>query len=99
MYSGAGAGTMCLTKAHAGTDPGFIRTKAQPDGEGGYRLSGSKMFIDEEAPIFQVADYGLPGTPPLYVGMCHLYCESLETFQQSFGPHAETVSRDIITLT
>jgi uncharacterized protein (TIGR02118 family) len=54
------------------------------------------MFIDEEAPIFQVADYGLPGTPPLYVGMCHLYCESLETCQQSFGPHAETVSRDII---
>ena len=36
---------MCLTEAHAGTDLGLIRTRAEPDGEGRYRVSGQKIFI------------------------------------------------------
>jgi alkylation response protein AidB-like acyl-CoA dehydrogenase len=36
------SGTMCLTEAHAGTDLGLVRTRAEPDGDGGYRVSGRR---------------------------------------------------------
>jgi uncharacterized protein (TIGR02118 family) len=38
---------------------------------------------------------GMPGTPPTYVGMCHLFCDSVEAFQAGFGPHAEEIMADI----
>jgi alkylation response protein AidB-like acyl-CoA dehydrogenase len=45
MYSGAWAGSMCLTEPHAGTDLGIIRTKAEPQADGSYSISGTKIFI------------------------------------------------------
>ncbi|MEE1868495.1 MULTISPECIES: acyl-CoA dehydrogenase C-terminal domain-containing protein [Pseudomonas] len=45
LYSGQWAGTMCLTEPHAGTDLGIIRTKAEPEADGSYRISGTKIFI------------------------------------------------------
>ncbi|MBK3505399.1 acyl-CoA dehydrogenase C-terminal domain-containing protein [Pseudomonas sp. MF6747] len=45
MYSGEWAGSMCLTEAHAGTDLGIIRTKAEPQADGSYTISGTKIFI------------------------------------------------------
>jgi alkylation response protein AidB-like acyl-CoA dehydrogenase len=36
---------MCLTEAHAGTDLGIIRTRAEPQADGSYKISGSKIFI------------------------------------------------------
>ncbi|TBU97990.1 acyl-CoA dehydrogenase C-terminal domain-containing protein [Stutzerimonas kirkiae] len=45
LYAGAWAGSMCLTEAHAGTDLGLIRTRAEPQADGSYRLTGSKIFI------------------------------------------------------
>lgn len=45
MYSGAWSGSMCLTEAHAGTDLGIIRTKAEPQADGAYKISGTKIFI------------------------------------------------------
>jgi alkylation response protein AidB-like acyl-CoA dehydrogenase len=45
MYEGRWAGSMCLTEAHAGTDLGLIRTRAEPQADGSYRISGSKIFI------------------------------------------------------
>ncbi|MBD8191471.1 acyl-CoA dehydrogenase C-terminal domain-containing protein [Pseudomonas fluorescens] len=45
MYSGEWAGSMCLTEAHAGTDLGIIRTKAEPQTDGSYKISGTKIFI------------------------------------------------------
>ena len=45
MLSGEWAGAMDLTEPHCGTDLGRMRTKAVPDADGSYRLSGSKMFI------------------------------------------------------
>lgn len=45
MYAGVWAGSMCLTEAHAGTDLGIIRTKAEPQADGSYRVSGTKIFI------------------------------------------------------
>lgn len=38
---------------------------------------------------------GAPGEAPTYVGMCHLYCESVEAFQAGFGPHAPEILADI----
>lgn len=40
-----------------------------------------------------------PGSPPLYIGMCHLFFESLETFETGMGPHAERLNADIINYT
>ena len=45
MYSGEWAGSMCLTEPHAGTDLGIIRTKAEPQADGSYKVSGTKIFI------------------------------------------------------
>ncbi|WP_462401735.1 acyl-CoA dehydrogenase C-terminal domain-containing protein [Pseudomonas sp. Marseille-QA0332] len=45
MYDGTWAGSMCLTEPHAGTDLGIIRTRAEPQADGGYRISGTKIFI------------------------------------------------------
>ena len=45
LTSGEWTGTMCLTEAHCGTDLGMLRTKAEPQGDGSYRLTGAKIFI------------------------------------------------------
>jgi alkylation response protein AidB-like acyl-CoA dehydrogenase len=45
MYQGRWAGSMCLTEAHAGTDLGLIRTRAQAQDDGSYCITGSKIFI------------------------------------------------------
>ncbi len=45
MYSGKWAGSMCLTEGHAGTDLGMIRTKAEPQADGSYSITGNKIFI------------------------------------------------------
>jgi len=45
LLSGEWAGTMNLTEPQAGTDLGLIRTAAAPDGDGSYRITGSKIFI------------------------------------------------------
>ncbi|MBU3059505.1 acyl-CoA dehydrogenase C-terminal domain-containing protein [Pseudomonas indica] len=45
MYSGVWAGSMCLTEPHAGTDLGIIRTKAEPQADGSYKVTGTKIFI------------------------------------------------------
>ncbi len=38
MIRGVWSGTMCLTESHAGTDLGIMRTRAEPDGQGSYRV-------------------------------------------------------------
>jgi alkylation response protein AidB-like acyl-CoA dehydrogenase len=45
LVNGTWCGTMCLTEAHCGTDLGLLRTKAEPNADGSYRLTGSKIFI------------------------------------------------------
>lgn len=45
MYSGEWSASMCLTEAHSGTDLGIIRTKAIPQDDGSYQVTGSKIFI------------------------------------------------------
>ena len=45
MYAGVWSGTMCLTEPHAGTDLGIIKTKAVPNDDDSYSISGTKIFI------------------------------------------------------
>ncbi|RRW44455.1 acyl-CoA dehydrogenase [Pseudomonas luteola] len=45
LYSGVWAGSMCLTEPHAGTDLGIIRTRAEPQADGSYAITGTKIFI------------------------------------------------------
>lgn len=45
MVAGEWTGTMCLTEPHAGTDLGIIRTKAVPNDDGSFAISGTKIFI------------------------------------------------------
>ena len=45
LVSGEWTGTMCLTEAHCGTDLGLLRTKAEPQADGTYKLTGQKIFI------------------------------------------------------
>ncbi len=45
FVSGEWTGTMCLTEPHCGTDLGLLRSKAEPQGDGTYRISGGKIFI------------------------------------------------------
>lgn len=45
MISGQWSGTMNLTEPHCGTDLGLLRTKAEPQSDGSYKISGTKIFI------------------------------------------------------
>jgi len=45
LVSGEWTGTMNLTEPHCGTDLGLLRTKAEPQDDGSYRITGQKIFI------------------------------------------------------
>ena len=45
MIAGQWTGTMNLTEPHCGTDLGLLRTKAEPQSDGSYRVTGTKIFI------------------------------------------------------
>ena len=69
LVSGEWTGTMCLTESHCGTDLGLLKTKAEPQADGSYRLTGSKIFIsagehDLSANIIHLVLARLPDAPP-----------------------------------
>jgi hypothetical protein len=69
LVSGAWTGTMCLTEPHCGTDLGMLRTKAEPNGDGSYSLTGTKIFIssgehDLSENIVHLVLARLPDAPP-----------------------------------
>ena len=69
MISGEWTGTMCLTEAHCGTDLGLMRTKAEPQPDGTYKLTGNKIFIsageqDMTPNIIHLVLARLPDAPP-----------------------------------
>jgi len=45
LVTGEWTGTMNLTEPHCGTDLGLLRTKAVPNGDGSYKITGTKIFI------------------------------------------------------
>ncbi|MFN3374946.1 MAG: acyl-CoA dehydrogenase C-terminal domain-containing protein [Burkholderiaceae bacterium] len=68
LTSGEWTGTMCLTEPHCGTDLGMLRTKAEPQADGTYKLTGQKIFIsagehDLAANIVHLVLARLPDAP------------------------------------
>ena len=68
LTSGEWTGTMCLTEPHCGTDLGLLRTKAEPLGDGTYKITGNKIFIsagehDMAANIVHLVLARLPEAP------------------------------------
>ena len=68
LVSGQWTGTMCLTEPHCGTDLGMLRTKAEPNDDGSYNISGTKIFIssgehDMADNIIHIVLARLPGAP------------------------------------
>ena len=45
IIAGTWTGTMCLTEPHAGSDLGLLKTRAEPNDDGTYSISGTKIFI------------------------------------------------------
>ena len=45
LTTGEWTGTMCLTEPHCGTDLGLLRSKAVPNADGSYSITGTKIFI------------------------------------------------------
>lgn len=45
LTTGEWSGTMCLTEPHCGTDLGLVNTSANPNGDGSYQVTGTKIFI------------------------------------------------------
>ncbi|HDY97589.1 MAG TPA: acyl-CoA dehydrogenase [Pseudomonas sabulinigri] len=45
LTPGTWTGTMCLTESHCGTDLGLIKTRAVPEADGSYKITGTKIFI------------------------------------------------------
>ena len=79
LVSGEWLATMCLTEAQAGSDLGLIRTLAEPDGAGGWRLTGSKIFIsggdqDMSDNILHLVLARTPGAPPGVKGLSLFLC-------------------------
>ena len=69
MTSGEWTGTMCLTEPHCGTDLGLMRTKAEPQLDGTYKITGNKIFIsagehDMTDNIIHLVLARLPDAPP-----------------------------------
>ncbi len=68
MVSCDWTGTMNLTEPHAGTDLGIIRSKAEPQDDGSYKVSGQKIFIssgehDMSENIIHLVLAKIPGGP------------------------------------
>jgi len=69
ITDGRWTGTMCLTEPHCGTDLGLLKTRAEPDADGSYRVSGTKIFItagehDFTENIVHLVLARLPDAPP-----------------------------------
>jgi len=68
LTEGTWTGTMCLTEPQCGTDLGQVKTKAEPNGDGTYNITGTKIFIsagehDLTDNIIHIVLARLPGAP------------------------------------
>ena len=79
MIDGTWTGTMNLTEPQAGSDLSMVRTKAVPQGDGSYRISGQKIFItygehDMAENIVHLVLARTPDAPPGVKGISLFLC-------------------------
>ncbi|HXZ15088.1 MAG TPA: acyl-CoA dehydrogenase C-terminal domain-containing protein, partial [Roseiarcus sp.] len=101
LTEGAWTGTMCLTEPHAGSDLGILRTKAVPQDDGTYRISGTKLFIsagehDLSENIVHLVLARLPDAPPGVKGISmFIVPKFLPTADGGVGPRNGVVCASI----
>lgn len=91
MAEGTWTGTMCLTEPHCGTDLGLMRTRAEPDADGTYKVSGTKIFIsggdhDLAENIVHLVLARLPDAPPGVKGISMFAVPKYLSSNGSVGP-------------
>ena len=84
-------GTMNLTEPHCGTDLGLMRTKAEPQGDGSFKLTGQKIFIsagehDMAENIIHLVLAKIPGGPEGIKGVS-LFIVPVHSHDTIFGSH------------
>ena len=92
-------GTMNLTEPHAGTDLGLLRTKAEPQHDGSYRVTGQKIFIsagdhDLASNIVHLVLARIPGGPAGVQG--HLALHRAEVPRRT--PTAASAARNAVSV-
>jgi alkylation response protein AidB-like acyl-CoA dehydrogenase len=91
LTDGTWTGTMCLTEPHCGTDLGQIRTKAEPAGDGVYKITGTKIFIsagehDLAENILHLVLAKIPSGPPGTRGISLFLVPKFLTKDGALGP-------------
>lgn len=79
MISGEWSGVMCLTEPTAGTDLGLLKTRAEPQADGSYKITGNKIFIsageqDQTENIIHLVLARLPDAPKGSKGISLFVC-------------------------
>ncbi len=97
LAAGEWSATMCLTEPHAGTDLGLLTTRAEPDADGGYRITGTKIFItagehDMTDQIVHLVLARLPDAPPGTARHLALHRAQVAWSAPTAAPGSETVS-------
>jgi alkylation response protein AidB-like acyl-CoA dehydrogenase len=84
IVDGRWTGTMCLTEPHCGSDLGLLKTRAEPQADGTYAVSGTKIFItagehDLTDNIVHLVLARLPDAPPGTKGISLFIVPKLRT--------------------
>ncbi len=96
IVEGRWTGTMCLTEPHCGSDLGLLRTRAEPNADGSYAISGTKIFItagehDFTDNIVHLVLARLPDAPPGTKGISTFIVPKIKT-----GPDGATGERNAV---
>ncbi len=97
MIEGAWTGSMCLTEPHCGSDLGILKTKALPQDDGSYKISGTKIFIsagehDMAENIIHLTLARLPDAPEGTKGISLFIVPKFNV-----GQNAEILERNTVT--
>ena len=98
VTSGEWLSTMCLTEAHAGSDLGLLRTKAEPKADGSYAVTGSKIFIsggehDLTDNIVHLVLARLAGAPPGTKGLSLLLVPKIRPEGSRNAVHCDAIEK------
>jgi alkylation response protein AidB-like acyl-CoA dehydrogenase len=97
MVEGKWTGTMCLTESHCGSDLGMLKCKAEPNADGSYNLTGTKIFIsagehDLSENIVHIVIARLPDAPAGTKGISLFVVPKFNA-----GPNGEKLERNAVT--
>lgn len=97
LVGGSWTGTMCLTEPHCGSDLGMLKCKAEPNDDGTYSLTGTKIFIsagehDMSENIVHIVIARLPDAPSGTKGISLFVVPKFHA-----GPEGEKLDRNAVT--